>query len=295
MYRPNTKPRVFVSHTSKDKLFVQELAWDLQLFGIDVWYDEWEIAVGDSVIEKVFAGLDASDTLIVVLSPESVKSRWVNEELSVAVMRRLSEASIRILPVLIETCDIPTAIRHICYADFRGNREEGMSRVIDSLEPGHLLWRSLGHHYDHFCLLCDQLSMADLDSSAAETVLRIHSLLESALDMRTEIEFRRTRQKMRGLNFFEKIGHLAERGVDVRSQTWNTVVQFRSLLAHEMNNTERNLRSFAVMLDKRYQREDLHESLLSGMERLKEIMRMLCIERKSPMEAIDKQSSTEGT
>ena len=291
----DTKPRVFVSHTSKDKPFVEQFAWDLRQFGIDVWYDEWEIAVGDSIVEKVFAGLDASDTLIVVLSPASVTSRWVNEELSVALMRRLSEANIRIVPVLIETCEIPTALRHIRYADFRDNHEEGLSRVLDSLAPGHLLWRSLGHLYDHFCLLCDQLSTANLDSSAVETVQKIHSLLESALDLRTEIEFRRAHQRMSELNFFEKIGHLLQKGVDVRSQTWNAVVSFRSQLAHTMRNDDVHLHMLAEMLEKRYKRDNLRESLLSGMERMKEIMRMLCFDRRSPEEALAEHSRNKGT
>ncbi len=284
----DTKPKAFVSHTSKDKHFVEQFAWDLRQFGIDVWYDEWEIAAGDSIVEKVFAGLDASDNLIVVLSTASVTSRWVNEELSVALMRRLSEANIRIIPVLIETCDIPTALLHIRYADFRDNHEEGLSRVLDSLAPGHLLWRSLGNLYDHFCLLCDQLSTANLDSSAAETVQNIHSLLELALDLRTEVDFRRARQRMRDLNFFEKIGHLVEEGVDVRSQTWNAVVSFRSILAHRMAGEDMRLRMFAQMLEERYKREDLRESLLAGMERLKEIMRMLCFDRRSAEEVLAK-------
>lgn len=291
----DTKPRVFISHTSKDKPFVKEFARDLRRFGIDVWYDEWEIAVGDSIVEKVFAGLDASDTLIVVLSPESVTSRWVNEELNVAVMRRLSEANIRILPVLIETCDIPTALRHIRYADFRDNQEEGLSQVMDSLTPGHLMWRSLGHFYDHFCLLCNQLSTVDLDSSVVETIQKIHSLLESALDLRTEIEFRRARQKMSDLNFFEKIGHLVEKGVDVRSQTWNAVVYFRASLTHRMKVEEMPLHMFAELLEERYKRDNLRESLLSGTERLKEIMRMLCFDRTSPEEALAKHSRNKST
>lgn len=100
------KPRVFISHSSHDKQFVQYLARELRWFEFDVWYDEWEIAIGDSIVEKVFAGLDASDTLIVVLSPVSVESRWVKEELSTAVMRRISENDIRILPILIPTVSL---------------------------------------------------------------------------------------------------------------------------------------------------------------------------------------------
>jgi hypothetical protein len=278
------KPRVFISHTSKDKPFVEGFSWDLRRFRINVWYDDWEIDVGDSIVEKVFSGLAASDTLIVVLSPDSVASRWVNEELNVAVMRRLSESNIRILPVLIATCDIPTALRHIRYADFREDQDTGLLHVMDALAPGHMLWGALGQQYDHFCLLCDQLASADLNSGANDIVQKIHSLLESALDLRTEIEFRRARQKMSDLRFFDKIKNLVEKGIDVRSQTWNEVVYFRATLEHRIANQEVVVRTFASMLGKRYESDDLRSALVSGTERLKVIMHKLCHDRSYPRE-----------
>jgi hypothetical protein len=275
----NTKPRVFISHSSEDKAFVEQLAWDIRQFGFDVWYDKWEIAVGDSIVDKVFEGLEASDTLIIVLSPISVASRWVKEELNTAVMRRISENDIRILPVLIETCDIPTPLRHIRYADFRENYEEALALLLDSLAPGHLMWQSLSHLYDHLCLLCDQIASSELNADASDKLMNIHSLLESALNLRTEIEFRRTRQRMRDLDFFEKIGLLVEKGVDVRSQTWNALVYFRASPAHSMRARQGSLLAFAHMLKERYDTDDLRQSLISGMERLKEIMHMICFER----------------
>jgi hypothetical protein len=270
---------VFISHSSQDKPFVTELAWILHNFKFDVWYDDWEIAVGDSIVDKVFEGLKASDTLIVVLSSASVASRWVREELNSTVMRKISENDVRILPVLIETCDIPMPLRHIRYADFRNDYEESFSALLDSLSPGCLLWQSLSHLYDHFCLLSDQFATSDLDVDARDKILKIHSLLESALNLRTEIEFRRNRQKMRDLSFFEKIGLLVEQGVDVRSQTWNAVVRFRAALAHTMKNYEVTLYHFAEWLKEGDNSDNIRQSLISGMERLKTTMHMLCFDR----------------
>ncbi|MFA6980519.1 MAG: toll/interleukin-1 receptor domain-containing protein [Ignavibacteriaceae bacterium] len=273
------KPRVFISHSSKDKSFTEELAWNLSEFGFDVWFDKWEIAIGDSIVDKVFEGIKASDSLIIVLSEVSVNSRWVKEELNTALMRRISENDIKILPVMIETCDVPVPLNHIRYADFRENKEEGLALLLESLAPGHRMWQSLSHLYDHFCLLSDQLLTGELDDNAIDKILKIHSLLESALDLRTEIEFRRTRQKMKDLNFFEKIGLLVESGVDVRSQTWNALVYFRASLAHNMRNHSAPLQMFTHMLKERYKTENIHESLERGINRLREIMHMICFEQ----------------
>ena len=42
-------PTIFLSHTSIDKPFVEKLARDLQRLGISVWYDKYEIKVGESL------------------------------------------------------------------------------------------------------------------------------------------------------------------------------------------------------------------------------------------------------
>ena len=272
------QPRVFISHSSADKPFVRDLAVELRSHGLDVWYDDWEIAVGDSIIDKIFEGLRASDTLVVVLSPVSVASRWVKEELNTVVMRRVSENDIRILPVLLETCDIPLPLRHIRYADFRQNKNDGFALLLDSLAPNHLLWQPLSHMYDHLCLLCDQVADSDLNSDVRDKITKIHSLLEAALNLRTAMEFRRAHQKMSDMNFFEKVEFLADRGVDVRSQTWNALVYFRASLAHSMAIDVVTVSDLVKLIESRYGSEGHRKMLLKMMERLKEIMHRICFE-----------------
>lgn len=272
------KPRVFVSHSSVDTPFAKEVAVELGLFHFKVWYDDWEIAIGESIVERVFAGLNGSDVLLIVLSRAAVASRWVKEELDVAVMRRLSENDIRILPVLIENCDVPTPLRHIRYADFREHRAEAMSQLLDSLAPGHLAWQSLAEANDHFRLVCDEILRLPLNSEDADKLLRLHSLLESALNLRTEIEFRRTRQKMDDLSFFEKIGVLCDSGVDVRSLTWNALVRYRAEVAHSVGSHRTAVDAFAYMLKERHKTKDIRKRLSAAFESLKKIMDLLCFE-----------------
>ena len=64
-------PTVFLSHTTADKDFARRLATVLTAHRIEVWFDEWEIKVGDSLMGKVQDGISRSSYLGVVLSPES--------------------------------------------------------------------------------------------------------------------------------------------------------------------------------------------------------------------------------
>lgn len=99
-----------------------------------MWWDEWEIKVGDSIIQKVSDGIRGSAHLVVLLSPSSVKSDWVKREIGSALMRQLSaEKDIAPLPGLIADCEIPVLLRTIKYADFRQAYKAGFGALLEVL------------------------------------------------------------------------------------------------------------------------------------------------------------------
>lgn len=73
---------VFISHASEDKdELVRPLAHALQAEGLSVWYDEFELRIGDSLRRKIDKGLANSRFGIVVLSKDFIKKGWTNYEL----------------------------------------------------------------------------------------------------------------------------------------------------------------------------------------------------------------------
>jgi len=69
--------RVFISHSSQDKPAVEALALALRERGIEPWLDKWEIGPGDDIVASINAGLDEAQAGIIVFSPHSRESRWV--------------------------------------------------------------------------------------------------------------------------------------------------------------------------------------------------------------------------
>jgi len=110
---------VFLCHSSKDKLFVRKLDAALSGAGLDVFLDERGIGIGDSIPDRIYKGLEAATHVVYVISSDSIRSRWVNEELDVAKTRQINDVCCKILPVLIDDVDLPVKIRHLRYADFR--------------------------------------------------------------------------------------------------------------------------------------------------------------------------------
>jgi hypothetical protein len=94
------KPLVFLSHSSKDKDFIEKrLAQDLRKCQIDYWIDTEEIRDGRSWLKMVFQdGIPACDVVIVYLTENSIKSAMVEKEMDATVIEQLSDSGIVLLP-----------------------------------------------------------------------------------------------------------------------------------------------------------------------------------------------------
>ena len=90
---------VFISHASEDKdEVVRPLVQALKNEGLSVWYDEFELKIGDSLRRKIDKGLANSKFGIVVLSKEFIRKGWTNYELDGIITKSVSGEQI-VLPI----------------------------------------------------------------------------------------------------------------------------------------------------------------------------------------------------
>ena len=121
--------QVFISHSHEDAEFAQLVDATLLSCGVKTFVAERDIRVGDSIPERIYEGIGAATDLIYVISLDSVRSPWVQEELSIAKMRQKESSGFRIFPLLIDDLTLPTGIVHIKYADFRAWRSPASYRA----------------------------------------------------------------------------------------------------------------------------------------------------------------------
>lgn len=136
---PKDDIKLFLSHSSKDKAYVTSLAVDLKSFGYDVWLDEWEIVGGESIPTKIGEGLKKCDFLILVLSPNSTSSRWVENEWQAKYWEEIELGKIKLIPTLIEKCEIPILLKMKKYIDLSYDYSLGLANLrlsIDKLKNG---------------------------------------------------------------------------------------------------------------------------------------------------------------
>lgn len=124
---------VFLCHASSDKGFVRQVNDDLRRLGVNTWLDENVIHVGDSIVAKISEGLSASSFLVIFLSEASVASMWTQKEWQSFLHRQLSGSDVRILPVLIEDCEVPAVLCDLKYADFRASYDDGLQAITGAL------------------------------------------------------------------------------------------------------------------------------------------------------------------
>jgi TIR domain-containing protein len=95
------KPVAFISHDSRDKQEIaRPIAIGLQRMVCPVWFDEFSLAVGDSLREKIEKGLKECARCILILSPNFLTNQgWTKAEFNSVFTREILENERVMLPV----------------------------------------------------------------------------------------------------------------------------------------------------------------------------------------------------
>lgn len=137
---------IFLSHSSKDKRFADWLYSKLQSADLTVWYDKYEILVGDSIVVRIGEGLEGSELLIVVVSRQAIRSNWVKAELEPKILERIEGNRTTVLPLTLDTTDpenISIFLKGKRWLRFRRRGwDETFRELLKSIE-GHLAQRGL--------------------------------------------------------------------------------------------------------------------------------------------------------
>src|SRR5262245_32695132 len=103
--RTDVPGHVFISYSSHDRWYVERLADYLGEQGVPVWFDS-ALEAGDRFEPVIRRKLAESAALLVVLTPASAASPWVNGEVLQCV-----DADKTIVPVLLSPCEVPLPLR----------------------------------------------------------------------------------------------------------------------------------------------------------------------------------------
>jgi formylglycine-generating enzyme required for sulfatase activity len=117
--------KVFISYSRKDLAFVEHLAKDLRTAGLEVWYDLSGLDGGTRWGREIQNAIDECQSFVVVLSPNSVESDWVEKEFMYANSQKR-----RIIPLLYQPCKTPMWFINLHFIDVQGDNYDRNFWVI---------------------------------------------------------------------------------------------------------------------------------------------------------------------
>ena len=127
--RRTSKPDIFVSHSSKDKKAAAQFASDLNFCGIDVWLDQWELQIGQSLADELARAMNESRYIAILITANYNKSVWTKAEYKKALSREQKEERTVMLPILLGEAELPEFIEDKIYVDLRTDYYSGLMQI----------------------------------------------------------------------------------------------------------------------------------------------------------------------
>jgi hypothetical protein len=115
--------QTFISYSRVNQQFALRLAGELKSAGFSVWMDQFDIPTGSRWDDEIEKALRESQIFLFIMTPASIASENAKDEVGYAI-----DHGKRILPVLLEECEIPLRLRRLQYVDFtKKSFDEGIA------------------------------------------------------------------------------------------------------------------------------------------------------------------------
>ena len=119
----------FISYSRVNKQFALKLAKELRAAGFPIWLDLLDIPTGARWDDEIETALRECGIFMTILTPASIVSENAKDEIGYAI-----DHGKRILPVLLENCEVPLRLRRFQYVDFTSmNYDQGVRTAKELL------------------------------------------------------------------------------------------------------------------------------------------------------------------
>ena len=125
--------RVFLSYAQSDEDFARSLTEHLTKLGLSVWSSQVEVFPGDNAWLRIGQALKKSNAMVVLVSPDSMRSENVRREIEYALGDPNYEG--RLFPVQVRpTPNLPWILRKLKTFDNRRNVAKVSESIVDALK-----------------------------------------------------------------------------------------------------------------------------------------------------------------
>ena len=132
----NDSVRIFICADEDDLASSKKLYDDLKQHGVSPWLEQENLVPGAHIENSVKKAIQESDFFLALLSSRSVSKRgFVQKKLKngMRAFEEFPEAEIFIIPVRIDECDLPEALRPLTHVDLFPSYENCLDRILAAL------------------------------------------------------------------------------------------------------------------------------------------------------------------
>ncbi|XP_052779904.1 uncharacterized protein LOC128217078 [Mya arenaria] len=130
---PDKDFHLFVCYIRENLHDVHTIVANLERAGLQCCYHERDFTPGSSILDNMMYTISRSLHMLVVLSEDFVNSPYAVHELNEALHIRISEGY-SIIPIKIEPCQVPDAMKHITWIDAENDDVNDMHhKILDAL------------------------------------------------------------------------------------------------------------------------------------------------------------------
>ncbi|XZN97515.1 MAG: TIR domain-containing protein [Microcoleus sp.] len=150
----NLMTHVFISYSDMDRETMEKIRSSLRRESLTVWTNKTDIQTGEDFQSAIDRGIEQTDNLVYLLSPDSVKSEYVRKEIEYAVSLQK-----RIIPVLVRETppdSLPKALQGVQYIDLTDNVEE-YDYLLDESQLLKILHQDEAYYNEHKVFLTQAL------------------------------------------------------------------------------------------------------------------------------------------
>lgn len=124
------KPNIFLSHSSRDRPAALQLADTLNFCAIDVWLDDWELEIGQSLTDEIARAMEESRYIVILITKNYNKTVWTKTEYKKALSREQKENRTVMLPIILGEAEMPEFLEDKIYIDLRTDYFCGITKIV---------------------------------------------------------------------------------------------------------------------------------------------------------------------
>jgi hypothetical protein len=98
----------FISYSTKDQKFADQLYADLQNKGVRCWFAPHDLPIGAKTWDAIDQAIKIRDKLLLILSKNSIDSEWVEDEVQKAFAEERDRKELMLFPVRIDDAVMET-------------------------------------------------------------------------------------------------------------------------------------------------------------------------------------------